>query len=81
MPHVKGVSKFTVRYTTRGQCKAIDKETRKWAERYPGGADRTYTYYKARITVNGKGYFLGHYATAAEAGEAYALAKETFTRE
>lgn len=75
-----GVSPFTVRYVTRGRCKSIDKETRKWAERHKGGKRVSYTYYKARIMIAGQAIFLGHYETAAEAAAAYQAAKAKFKR-
>jgi len=66
MPHVKGVSKFTVKHVARrGPHK---------------GWTIIYTYYKARIMVNGKAKFLGHFQTAEEAGAAYAAARASLTR-
>jgi hypothetical protein len=67
MPHVKGVSKFTVKHVARrGPHK---------------GWTIIYTYYKARIMVNGKAIFLGHFQSAEEAGAVYAAACNRLTRE
>lgn len=42
---------------------------------YHAGWDGYYTYYKARIMVNGRVHYLGHFQTPQEATEAYRKAK------
>jgi hypothetical protein len=78
MKNYPGVSTFTVRYTTRGKCKSREKGTGKWLKRSAGGKRINYIYYKARIMVDGKAFFLGHFPTPEEAAEAVRLAKIQF---
>jgi len=56
-----GVSMFKVRYKTRRGKRQ--------------GWIISYTYYKARITKNGRAFLLGHFATPGEAADAYRKAK------
>jgi hypothetical protein len=61
-----GVSIETVRYKRRrGKLK---------------GREKTYVYYKARVTIGGRVVRLGHFSTPEAAAKAYRKAKRTAAR-